>query len=211
MTNSNLRATLIGDGTSDRALVHVLDWLFKELHVAASVQYADLSVVAKAPSKLRERAIVALKLFPAELLFVHRDAEGEHPDVRYDEISLSFLNESLCYVPIVPVRMTEAWFLFDESAIRTAAGNPNGTISLKLPPLQRVESIPDPKAVLNTAILDATGKNSRRRSTYRTGRAYLRVAELISDFRALRRLDTFQRLETETARNVEKILGSRAS
>jgi hypothetical protein len=40
------------------------------------------------------------------------------------------------HIPVVPVRMTEAWLLADEFAIRSAPGNPNGTQSLDLPDLR---------------------------------------------------------------------------
>lgn len=205
-----LRATIIGDGSSDRALVHVLHWIFAELRVSADVQYADLRILATVPSGLKERARAALKLFPADILFVHRDAEGEEPTFRYAEISNALSGEGLPYVPIVPVRMTEAWFLFDEDAIRTAAGNPNSNIVLNLPRLDRVEALPDPKAVLNAALLTASDLNVRRRSKFRTGTAFLRVAELITSYQALRKLPTFVRLETETAQIVQKIRATRA-
>ena len=38
--------------------------------------------------------------------------------------------------------MTEAWLLFDESAIRVVAGNPNGKNPLNIPDLSVVEQIP---------------------------------------------------------------------
>lgn len=210
MTRLELRATFIGDGSSDHALVHVLHWIFAELEISAEIQYADLRILTVLPSGLKERARAALRLFPADILFVHRDAEGEDPASRYAEISGALSKEGLLYVPIVPVRMTEAWFLFDENAIRTAAGNPNGNASLDLPPLDRVEALPDPKAVLNAALLVASGLNVRRRSKFRLGRAFQRVAELIADYQALRSLATFVRLENETAERVRTIRAARA-
>jgi len=55
-------------------------------------------------------------------------------------------------VPAVPVRMTEAWLLFDEAAIRRAAGCPNGSMPLELPSLKTSEDIPDPKTILHEAL-----------------------------------------------------------
>ena len=209
MTRLELRATLIGDGSSDRALVHVLRWIFAELDVSAEIQYADLRILSVVPSGLKERARAALRLFPADLLFVHRDAEAAPPASRYTEISDALSSEGLPYVPIVPVRMTEAWFLFDEGAIRTAAGNPNGKAALDLPHLDRVEALPDPKAVLNATLLAASGLNARRRSKLRAGTLFLRVAELIRSYQALRSLATFVRLEAETADRVRSIRAAR--
>jgi predicted ATPase len=64
-------------------------------------------------------------------LFVHRDAERELLEKRVAEIH-SVVSEAAQtklvppVVCVIPVRMQEAWFLFDESALRRAAGNPNG-------------------------------------------------------------------------------------
>jgi hypothetical protein len=52
------------------------------------------------------------------------------------------------HVPVIPIRMTEAWLLLDEAEIRRVAGSPNGKVSLGLPKAKDVESIPDPKAQL---------------------------------------------------------------
>ena len=64
MSEQMLRATLIGDGTSDRALVHVLAWIFTELKVPSEVQYADLGILSVVPAGIRDRARAALRLFP---------------------------------------------------------------------------------------------------------------------------------------------------
>jgi hypothetical protein len=50
---------------------------------------------------------------------------------------------------VIPIRMTEAWLLLDEEAIRDSAGRPSSSVSLGLPLPQRVETIPDPKQRFN--------------------------------------------------------------
>src|SRR5690606_18674132 len=81
---------------------------------------------------LVERLTSSVRLYPCDVLVVHRDAERDPVDLRLAEIerarSSARIEGSL--VPVVPVRMTEAWLLFDESAIRRAADNPNGTVDL---------------------------------------------------------------------------------
>lgn len=52
------------------------------------------------------------------------------------------------FVPVVPIRMTEAWLLIDEQAIRTASNNPNGIKTLDIPRINRLEHLPDHKNVL---------------------------------------------------------------
>lgn len=66
-------------------------------------------------------------------------------------------------VPIIPVRMTEAWLLLDELAIRTVAGNPGGRTALSLPKHHEVERVHDPKSLLRQALLDAASVTGRRR------------------------------------------------
>ena len=68
------------------------------------------------------------------MLFVHRDADSSQesssagPERRYDEVARAVADASYdgAWVGIVPVRMTEAWLLLDESAIRRVAGRPHG-------------------------------------------------------------------------------------
>ena len=93
--------------------------------------------------------------------------------------------------------MTEAWLLFDEAAIRRAAGNPNGAMPLDLPPLDRLERLPDPKRVLFDAIRTASGRTRRRLKKLNEAESRARLAELLRDFSPLRQLDAFARLEAD--------------
>ena len=120
-----MKFTLLADGSSDRVLIPLLCWCLRRAGLEnISSEWADAGRMPVARD-LAERVAHAVDLYPCDLLFVHRDAEGEDPAVRRDEIrrAASALKYSL--VPVIPVRMTEAWLLFDERAIRLAAGNPN--------------------------------------------------------------------------------------
>ena len=66
------------------------------------------------------------------------------------------------HVPVVPVRMTEAWLLVDEPAIRRVAGNPNGRCALDLPQVSKVETIADPKKLLKQVLATASELSGRR-------------------------------------------------
>jgi hypothetical protein len=68
----------------------------------------------------------------------------------------------VAHVPVIPIRMTEAWLLLDEAEIRRVAGAPNGKAALDLPRPRRVESIPDPKEVLRQTLARASGLSGRR-------------------------------------------------
>jgi hypothetical protein len=118
-----LTYTLLSDGSSDRALLPVLQWLLR----AGSgrdfqSQWADLRRLRRPPKTLPERIQAALDLYPCDLLFVHRDAESEGWERRVEEIRQHLrVPADQTVVCVVPVRMQEAWFLFDERAIRLAA------------------------------------------------------------------------------------------
>jgi hypothetical protein len=127
--------------------------------------------------------------------------EREPLEVRVVEIQSALASiTGLSPVPavcVVPVRMLEAWLLFDEHAIRLAAGNPNGRLSLTLPPPPRMETLPDPKQVLQNAFLTASGLSGRRRKHFATAQAVRRLGDVITDFSPLRLLSAFDRLERE--------------
>lgn len=197
-----IRYTLISDGPSDRALIPILSWVLRETGDIARVQaeWADLGRLPKPPKSLRDRILLAIDLFPCDLLFVHRDAERQAPERRYEEIhsaireaaSQGFRTPVVC---VVPVEMTEAWLLFDEVAIRLAAGNPNGKNPLNLPELTRIEQIPNPKDILFQVLREASGLTDRRLKKFNLAGAQIRITELIADFSPLRALCAFQELE----------------
>ncbi|MEW6664572.1 MAG: DUF4276 family protein [Thermodesulfobacteriota bacterium] len=197
-----IRYTLISDGPSDRALIPLLTWVLREKGEITRVQaeWADLGRLPRPPKRLRDRILLAIDLFPCDLLFIHRDAERQETESRCEEIrtaireaaSQGFRTPAVC---VVPVQMTEAWLLFDEAAIRLAAGNPNGKNSLSLPELAKIEQIPNPKDILFQALREASGLTARRLKKFNLAGARIRITELIADFSPLRALRAFQELE----------------
>ena len=135
---SELRYTLLSDGSSDAALMPILDWLLIEHGVNKPIQsqWADLRRLRQPPDELSDRIRVALEFYPCDLLFIHRDAEKASYAERAGEIRNALTKIAEGDLPpnvyVIPVRMTEAWLLFDESAIRFAAGNRNGQNALHL-------------------------------------------------------------------------------
>jgi hypothetical protein len=193
-----LRATLITDGSSDTVLLPILRWLVTTLtEDPVSVQWADLRGLRAPPRRLADRLTRAIELYPCRLLFVHRDAEAQPPDRRYQEIREAN-STTLPHVCVVPVRMQEAWLLHDEEAIREAAGRPSGGIQLDLPPARKWEQIADPKEVLYRALRSASGFRGRRAKRFRPAMAAHRVASLVTDWSPLLQLSAFQRLELDT-------------
>lgn len=197
---SGLTYTLLGDGTSDRLLDYPIRWALSSLGVIVELgQWADLRYTKPQPSTLTDRAVAALELYPAELLLVHRDAERLPLTERVNEIRRAMSTVKDKHVAIVPVRMTEAWLLHDESAIRRASGNPNGTVQLSLPSPARVEADPDPKATLESALLTASELTGRRRQKRKADFSAMRArtAELIGSYEPVRASSAFQRFLDE--------------
>ncbi len=199
-----LRFTLVSDGSSDRCLMPILEWLLREVGHVKSVdaRWADFSSVAK-PRGLAERLDRALRLYPCDVLFVHRDAEKQEPELREQEVAEALSTVSAAEVTpavcVVPVRMQEAWLLFDESAIRNAAGNPNGRDDLAMPKLSDIEAIPDPKLLLHELLRKACGLSGRRLKKFAAAKAALLVTQYATEFSKLRALQAFQRLERDVS------------
>ena len=140
-----LRYTLLADGSSDQALLPILAWLLRAQRVQGAIQpqWADLRRMPRPPRALSDKLRLSVALYPCDLLFVHRDAETQTREVRLAEIQRAWdmVRRDLSPLPVicvVPVRMTEAWLLFDESALRQAAGNPQGRRPLSLAALVTV-------------------------------------------------------------------------
>ena len=164
--NKVLRLTLVGDGPSDRCLLVIIRRLVGKLVSDITIEsyWADLRHLDPPPSGLANRMKAALENYPCDLLFVHRDAEAQPWEYRVAEIkkAAASLTVEHRWVPVVPIKMTEAWLLLDEAAIRMAADCPTGTTPLALPKAQAIETRADPKAVIREALSKASGKKGRR-------------------------------------------------
>lgn len=202
--------TLVSEGSSDRALLPILTWLLRQHTIGYAIQpvWAELRRLLRAPQGLAERIQMGLDLYPCHLLFVHRDADRTSYDTRATEIRQALsqviqwdIQRSIC---VVPVRMTEAWLLIDEAALRRAAGNPNGHQTLQIPPVNRLEELADPKQVLYQLLKDASGLQGRRLKHFPVRASVLRIAELMNDFAPLRALDAFRALEYHVRQVVDE-------
>ena len=199
MPVTELHCTLLSDGSSDRALIPILRWLLHchLPHCAIQLAWADLRQLPRPPRELHERIAASVELYPCDLLFVHRDAEGTSFQNRQTEVVCALGKAGVAPpgTPVIPVRMMEAWLLLDETAIRKAADNPNGQERLDLPKLGDIETISDPKRHLHDLVLDATGLPPQRRKRFSPYGAVHRIAEYVDDFSPLRRLSAFAHLE----------------
>lgn len=207
---TELRYTLLSDGSSDASLLPILDWLLIQNGVNQPIQsqWADLRALRTPPKNLAGRIRLTLELFPCNLLFIHRDAENMSYSERATEIhgalqklTVQSLSPS---VFVIPVRMTEAWLLFDEAAIRFAAGNQSGRNVLDLPDISSLEQIADPKSVLYNLILEASNLRGRRLKRLNPSERIHRITSYANDYSPLRNLDAFRSLEADIFRFVNE-------
>jgi hypothetical protein len=205
-----LTYTVVGDGTSESALVPILDWLIRESGYEGELQgqCCDFRLFRRTQGNLlAQRIEYGLRLYPCDLLFIHRDAERASRQKRIQEItaalnSLSTSSATMPSICVIPIRMTETWLLFDDNAIRRAAGNPNGRVALSLPSLATLETLAKPKSILYALIKQATELSSHRRDSFPVSSSAKRITQYIQDFSPLRSLSDFVTLELDICNTI---------
>ncbi|MEU7001761.1 hypothetical protein [Nonomuraea sp. NPDC046570] len=157
----------VAEGTSDLPLADIVEALFVDRGVTVRLSKPDFSLLDSVPRDVESRIAAGFRLVrgPVDVVVVHRDSDNAGYDARRGEIERAVLSAGLAssIIPIVPIRMTEAWLLLDEAAIRQVAGNPRGRENLKLPKVHEVEGVPDPKQLLRDCLLRAGEETGRRR------------------------------------------------
>jgi hypothetical protein len=187
-----LTFSIVADGGTDRSLIPILQWALHRL---------DPEVDLLEPEFVKRRGSV--REFLAEydttsmLTFVHRDAETMALDERHREFIYVDRSD---VVPVVPVRMTEAWLLIDGHAIARAADRPTAVVDVRS--VTGLENLADPKQVLEELLMNAAGDlTGRRRRKFRASLIDRRVnlAFLIADYSPLEGLSAFRRFQEELA------------
>jgi hypothetical protein len=157
----------VGEGPSDDGMISHLESLCIDAGATEVTGVApDFRRLPKAIGRSVEAKLrAALALEPeANLIFVHRDADGRNGDARYIEIAAA---AAACggdqpVVCVVPIQETEAWLLLDETAIRRAVGRPRGNLRLELPRPAAVERLTRPKERLQQVLERASEATGRR-------------------------------------------------
>lgn len=161
-----MRFLLACEGQSDTGLVSHIERVIIESSGETEVQgehwFHGSSLECKLRRGLRAAGHMAGMV---DMLFVHRDANHVGADARRAEIdgAVATILDAPRSVAVIPVRMTEAWLLLDEAAIRKTVGNPNGREPLGLPTSREAERRSDPKRILAEALLAASEATGRRR------------------------------------------------
>jgi len=197
-----IRGVFLADGPSDLPLGDHLLSLCVERDVELVLTSVDPHRVPTTGRSVESRLRFLVKESdPFDIAFVHRDAEGEPPESRFEEITTagSAAGVTAPLVPIVPVRMTEAWLLLDELEIRTVAGKPRSTTPLNLPSHREVERLADPKKKLAEVLLAASCTKGRRRDLFKRDFQRHRALLLSRLDRSgpVTKLKAWQRLQTD--------------
>ena len=184
--------SIVADGGTDRMLVPIIEWAIHRL---------DPDVEILEPEFRKRSGSVQDFLRTCEsdamIIFIHRDSEHRSPEHRlkeFDDVTRPDV------VPVVPVQMSEAWVLFDGTAIARAAGSRAAAVSA--PRIGDIESISDPKGRLDKLLFHAAGS-----PTGRHGRNFKRsivqrrvsVATHIADYGPLEVLPAFRRFQDALA------------
>lgn len=197
-----LNYLLVSEGSDDRMLHKPIEWLLDQhCGVPYAGQWANPAALSDNSRKLEVRLRQVMHYFPCDLAFVHRDTDTFSYDVRAAEIMAAAVSSGYP-TPIVcaiPVRMTEAWFLFDELAIRKAAGNPRSSEQLNLPSFAEVQRRADPKEILTEKLILASGLSGRKLKNFniQLGEKKSLVSVYIDDYSPLRVQQSFAQLEND--------------
>ncbi len=206
MKQSVITVGLVGDGTSDQLLFGPIRWVGNKANCRLNLEPYDS--ISKSASRLSSD----ISHGALDLLIVHRDAEKQAPQLRKGEIE-AFVSSlpTINWIPVVPVRMTESWFLFDETALRAAAGNPAGKCPLNLPKLNKVESDPNSKETIKIVLEQATELSGRRLKSFSWREALHRLPDLIEDYSPLEVLPAFADFSREMRAALNRLQGSEKS
>lgn len=200
---TTLRFTLLAEGSSDRVLIPIIRWMLLHHHGSFDWigQSAELHALPQPPKEFPERISVTNQYFPSDVLFIHRDADKESVKKRREEIASAFREstglENFPWIPVIPVRMTEAWLLISETAIRSAVGNLPGKIPMSIPSIGKLEKIPNPKELLEQQMLIASELTGRRRKKFHFPEHRARIPEFIDDWGKLLKVPSARTLFEE--------------
>lgn len=153
---------LTGEGVSDLRLTeHIEDLLILEGFSEVSGEAPDLTMFSPTPGRTVHQKISALlRHYPnTDLIFVHRDSDGEPINDRELEIyrAAQLLNIENTVIPLIPVRSLEAWLLADENLIKEVAGNRTYRSPIKcLPKIKSIENLADPKNTLVNVLCEVS-------------------------------------------------------
>lgn len=208
------RALFLADGSSDEPIGAHIAALAHAHGVVLEVVTPEFARMDNPPGRTVRARLERVLGFDAafQVLVVHRDSEGSAASLREAEIESGCRQCGVGWpaIPVVPIRMTEAWLLLDEHAIRTVAGRPSSSEPLGLPTADQAEVVADPKALLQSVLEAASGQTGRRLRQFRRDFSYHRrqLLERLDRDGVVRQLSAWQALEAATENAMRALVSS---
>lgn len=199
---------LIGEGTSDLNLANHLETLLVEKGFEEVSGIApDLRQLPTPPgNSVAEKAAAIEEHFSEiNLIFVHRDADNAGYDARREEISQQTEGCQSSIIPIIPVKMIEAWLLCDIEKIGTIIGIQADRRPNSAPKIRNIEKLADPKKALEDIICELANARGRKldklKSNFYQHRA--RICQELETGGPVKHLPSYQKF----IKNLERTLG----
>jgi hypothetical protein len=171
-----LSLALYCEGNSDKSfLPGIIEKTTDHIILTYATQYrvvSSVEIIKVAKQKHGQDILeAAKKAYGRDVLIVHKDADrctyDERKEQSFDPGKVSVLNETkdVCknLIPIIPVREVEAWMIADPQILLELLEIKERIQNLTLPKKAvLVESVSDPKAILNTVIRKAEHEQRRK-------------------------------------------------
>jgi hypothetical protein len=139
------------------------------------------------------------------VLCVHIDADNRSQDDVFEFFiapaldEIGSLDENICcrnIVPIIPVRMTEAWLLADKELLKNEIGTSLSDIDLEIN--REAELVADPKTIIEKALIIAQSRISNRRNRITISDLYQPIGQKLT-IEKLQALSAFNRFSNQVA------------
>lgn len=203
-----LRVGLVVDGPTDqRFLPPVVQRTYENLVLSCpgQIEVFDVEVIQPNGKSFVDRVFDGAKKAYEQgfdIIVVHSDAEALENKLIPAFKKLEGEEGDICKnaVPLVTVRMVEAWMLADVSLLKEEIGTSKSNQDLGL--IKQPKSYPDPKWQIEEAIrLAYSGRSSRQRDQVSISELYQPLGQQI-DLSSLRQLPSFQSFEEEVQKSL---------
>lgn len=162
------------------------------------------------PEFTKQASLKGVSELGISILAIHTDADRDSYEERKQhkfvpaQSLLDSAEEDCCkiLVPIIPVRMIEAWMLADTALLKEEMGTNKNDHDLGIDRFP--ESIADPKNVIQEAIRLATADKPKRRQRLSIGELYSIIGDKI-ELSKLDRLDSYTKFREEVREAYRKL------
>jgi hypothetical protein len=154
-----------GEGIRDYRFTRlIVERSFQRMIPHVDVQSIEIDVRREDRDQIEVVLEIARRTHGFDLAVIHLDADSSTEEKAYDEryrpafeavqSGGESLNSNL--LPVIPIRMTEAWMLVDFAAFKAVSGTSLAATDLDFPQRpEAAERLPDPKEIFESAVRQA--------------------------------------------------------